>query len=139
MKTILILGATGQVGHALLHLALQHPEISRVVAPTRRPLPPHAKLHNPLVDYDALPEDAAWWKADVALCALGTTLRQAKSKAGFYRVDHDYVLAAAGLAQRAGTPAFALVSSLGADASSRLFYLRTKGETEQALTTLGFA
>ena len=139
MKTILILGATGQVGHALLHLALQHPEISRVVAPTRRPLPPHAKLDNPLVDYEALPEDAAWWKADLALCALGTTLRQAKSKAGFYRVDHDYVLAAAGLAQRAGTPAFGLVSSLGADASSRIFYLKTKGETEQALTALGFA
>ena len=107
MKTILILGATGQVGQALLQLALQHPEISRVVAPTRRPLPPHANLDNPLVDFEALPEDASWWKADLALCALGTTLRQAKSRAGFYRVDHDYVLTAARLAQRAGTPALA--------------------------------
>jgi uncharacterized protein YbjT (DUF2867 family) len=139
MKTVIILGATGQVGQALLQLALQHPEISRVVAPTRRPLPPHANLDNPLVDYDALPETAIWWKADLALCALGTTLRQAKSRAGFYRVDHDYVLAAAKLTKGAGTPAFGLVSSLGADASSRLFYLRTKGETEQALSTLGFA
>ena len=139
MKTVLILGATGQVGQALLQLALQHPKISCVVAPTRRPLPPHANLDNPVVDYEALPEDANWWKADLALCALGTTLRQAKSRAGFYRVDHDYVLAAAGLAKRAGTPAFGLVSSLGADASSRLFYLRTKGETEKALSALGFA
>ncbi len=139
MKTVLILGATGQVGQALLQLALQHPEISRVVAPTRRPLPLHPNLENPLVDFEKLPDDAAWWKADLALCALGTTLRQAKSKAGFYRVDHDYVLNAAGLAQRAGTPAFGLVSSLGADASSRLFYLRTKGETEKALSALGFA
>ncbi len=139
MKTVLIFGATGQVGQALLQLALQHPEISRVVAPTRRPLPPHANLDNPLVDFEALPEDAAWWKADLALCALGTTLRQTKSKSGFYRVDHDYVLAAAGLAQRAGTPIFGLVSSLGADASSRLFYLKTKGETEKALSALGFA
>jgi len=138
MKTVLILGATGQVGQELLKLALRHPEISGVVAPTRRPLPPHGKLDNPLVDFEALPEDTAWWKADLALCALGTTLRQAKSRAGFYRVDHDYVLAAAGLAQRAGTPAFGLVSSLGADASSRLFYLRVKGETEQALSALGF-
>ena len=138
MKTVLILGATGQVGQALLELALQHPEISRVVAPTRRPLPPHAKLDNPLVDFEQLPEDAAWWKSDLTLCALGTTLRQTKSKAGFYRVDHDYVLAAAKLARSAGTPTFGLVSSLGADASSRLFYLRVKGETEQALTTLGF-
>jgi uncharacterized protein YbjT (DUF2867 family) len=138
MKTVLILGATGQVGQALLQLALQHPEISRVVAPTRRPLPPHANLDNPLVNFEELPEDATWWKADLTLCALGTTLRQTKSKAGFYRVDHDYVLAAAKLAQRAGTPAFGLVSSLGADASSRLFYLRVKGETEQTLATLGF-
>ena len=139
MKTVLILGATGQVGQALLQLALQHPDISRVVAPTRRPLPPHANLDNPQVDFEALPEAAAWWKADLALCALGTTLRQVKSRAGFYRVDHDYVLTAAGLAQRAGTPAFGLVSSLGADASSRVFYLKTKGETEKALAALGFA
>jgi len=138
MKTVLILGATGQVGQALLELVLQHPEISHVVAPTRRPLLPHAKLDNPLVDFEALPEDATWWKSDLTLCALGTTLRQTKSKAGFYRVDHDYVLAAAKLARRAGTPTFGLVSSLGADASSRLFYLRVKGETEQALGTLGF-
>ena len=138
MKTVLILGATGQVGQALLLLALQHPEISRVVAPTRRPLPPHANLDNPLVDFEELPEDAAWWKSDLTLCALGTTLRQTKSKAGFYRVDHDYVLAAAKLARRAGTPAFGLISSLGADASSRVFYLKVKGETEQALGTLDF-
>ena len=139
MKTVLILGATGQVGQALLELALQHPEIAHVVAPTRRPLAPHVKLDNPLIDFEVLPEAAAWWKADLALCALGTTLRQAKSRAGFYRVDHDYVLAASELAHRAGTPIFGLVSSLGASASSRLFYLKTKGETERALTALSFS
>jgi uncharacterized protein YbjT (DUF2867 family) len=138
MKTVLIFGATGQVGQALLELALQHPEISHVVAPTRRPLPPHGKLENPLVDFEALPEDAAWWKADLTICALGTTLRQTKSKAGFYRVDHDYVLSTAKLVRRAGTSTFGFVSSLGADASSRLFYLKVKGETEKALGTLGF-
>ena len=138
MKTVLIFGSTGQVGQALLQLALQHPDISCVVAPTRRPLPPHAKLDNPLIDFEALPENAAWWKTDLTLCALGTTLRQAKSKAGFYRVDHDYVLAAAELVRRAGTSTFGFVSSLGADGSSRLFYLKVKGETEQALGTLGF-
>ena len=54
----------------------------------------------------------AWWKAGLGLCALGTTLRQAKSKAGFYRVDHDYVLTAAKLAQHAETLTFGFVSSL---------------------------
>jgi uncharacterized protein YbjT (DUF2867 family) len=137
MKTVIILGATGQVGQSLLQLALQHPEILRVVAPSRRPLPTHDKLENPIINFDNLPEDALWWRADFAVCALGTTLRQAKSPAGFYRVDHDYVLATARLIQRAGTPAFGLVSSLGANSSSRMFYLRVKGETERDISSLG--
>ena len=138
MKTGLIIGASGQVGQELLQLALQHPDILRVVAPSRRPLPSHAKLENPIVDFDNLPEDAPWWKADFALCALGTTLRQAKSQAGFYRVDHDYVLAAAKLTHQAGTTTFGLVSSLGANPLSRIFYLKVKGETERDISALGF-
>lgn len=119
-------------------MALQHPEISRVIAPSRRPLPPHAKLENPVVNFDSLPEDAPWWKADFALCTLGTTLRQTKSRAAFYRVDHDYVLIMARLTHQAGTPTFALVSSLGANPLSRVFYLRVKGEIERDLAALGF-
>jgi uncharacterized protein YbjT (DUF2867 family) len=138
MKTGLIIGASGQVGQEMLQLALQHPDILRVVAPTRRPLPSHPKLDNPIVDFDKLPEDAPWWKADFALCALGTTLRQAKSQAGFYRVDHDYVLAAAKLTHQAGTPTFGLVSSLGANPLSIIFYLKVKGEAEQDISALGF-
>ena len=139
MKTLLILGATGHVGQQILQLALQHPEISRVVAPTRRPLAQHDKLDNPIVDFEQLPEDASWWKADLALCALGTTLRQAKSRAGFYRVDHDYVLNSANLTHQAGTPVFGLVSSLDASPSSRVLYLKTKGEIELDITTIGFS
>ena len=138
MTHILILGASGQVGQELLALALSHPDVTRVVAPTRQPLPGHPKLENPQVDYEQLPPDAPWWRADMALCALGTTLRRARSRAGFYRVDHDYVLAAAQLIQRAGTPVFGLVSSLGANPDSRVFYLRVKGEIEQDLDALAF-
>jgi len=138
MKTVLIIGASGQVGQMMLQLALQSPDILKVIAPSRRPLPPHAKLENPIVDFNKLPEDDSWWKADFVLCALGTTLRQAKSKRGFYTVDHDYILAAAKLAHQAGTPTFCLVSSLGASLSSRIFYLSVKGKTERDITTLGF-
>ena len=138
MKTVLIIGATGQVGQEMLQIALQHPEISRVVAPSRRPLPSHAKLENPVVNFDTLSADAPWWKADFALCALGTTLRQAKSRVAFYRVDHDYVLTMAGLTHQAGTPTFGLVSSLAANPRSRVFYLRVKGEIERDLAALGF-
>lgn len=139
MKTLLILGATGQIGSKILDLALNHPEIFRVIAPTRRPLARHDKLDNPIVNFEQLPATAQWWKTDIALCALGTTLRQAKSRAGFYRVDHDYVLSAAKLCQNAGTPAFAMVSSLGASPTSLVFYLKTKGETERDINALGFA
>ena len=138
MTRILILGATGQVGQELLSLALAHPDVTRVVAPTRHPLSAHPKLENPQVDFARLPPDAPWWRADMAFCALGTTLRQARSRAGFYRVDHDYVLAAARLIQRAGTPVFGLVSSLGANPASRVFYLRVKGEIERDLGALAF-
>lgn len=137
-KTLIILGATGLVGQQALQLALAHPEVARIIAPTRRPLPAHDKLENPIVDFAQLPIDAPWWKADAVICALGTTLRLAGSAEAFYRVDHDFVLAAALAARQAGTPNFALNSSLGARPDGSSFYLRVKGETENDLIALGF-
>lgn len=137
MKTLLILGATGKVGSQLLAQALAHPEVGWVVAPTRRALGPQARLSNPIVDFRALPA-APWWHAEACLCALGSTLRQAGSRAAFAEVDHDHVLAAARLARQAGTPTFVLNSSLGARAASGNFYLQVKGRTELDLAALGF-
>ena len=139
MTTILLAGATGLVGQAVLGQCLCDPRITQVVAPTRRTLPAHPRLLNPIVDFSALPEDAAWWKADAVICTLGTTIRDAGSKEAFRRVDHDYPLAVAKLAQRHGTPTFALTSAMGADPGSRIFYSRTKGELERDLTALGFS
>jgi uncharacterized protein YbjT (DUF2867 family) len=138
MTTILILGATGLVGQQLLQQALALPQLARVIAPTRRALATHPKLDNPLVDFEHLPA-APWWRADMALCALGTTIKQAGSQAAFYKVDHDVVLACAKLAQAEGTPAFVLNSSLGAKLGAGSFYLRVKAETERDLAALGFA
>ncbi len=138
MSTLLLLGSTGLVGQQLLALALADPAVRQVVAPTRRPLPAQERLLNPQVDFDQLPADAPWWRADAVLCALGTTLRLAGSPEAFRRVDHDYVLAACRLARGAGTPRCGFVSSLGADAHSRGLYLRVKGETERDLQALGF-
>lgn len=137
MKTILILGATGKVGQKLLELALAHPDISHVVAPTRRPLASPGRLSNPIVDYRSL-QPESWWHADACVCALGTTLRQAGSREAFVEVDHDHVLAAARLARQAGTPTFVFNSSLGANARASNFYLRVKGQTEDDLTAIGF-
>lgn len=139
MATILLAGATGLVGQAVLHQCLSDPRITQVTAPTRRALPAHPRLLNPVVDFSALQEDAPWWQADAVICTLGTTIRDAGSKEAFRRVDHDYPLAVAKLAQRHGTPTFALTSAMGADPGSRIFYSRTKGELERDLTALGFS
>lgn len=138
MSRVLIAGATGLVGGHALTLALADARVSRVVAPTRRVLPAHAKLENPVVDFDALPVSAGWWSVDAVVCVLGTTIRDAGSQAAFRRVDVDYVIAVATHAREAGARAFALNSSLGADADARGFYLRCKGEAERAVESLGY-
>jgi uncharacterized protein YbjT (DUF2867 family) len=138
MTTLMVLGATGLVGRFVLNQALANRRITRVVAPTRRPLPVHARLVNPQVDFEQLTEDADWWRVDAVVCALGTTIAKAGSKAAFYRVDHDHPLRAAQLARANGAHSYALNSSLGADAESRVFYARTKGELERDLQALGY-
>lgn len=150
MKTLLLFGATGLVGGHVLRLALRDARVGRVIAPVRRSLPAEAMtdtraadghqaaLEAPVVDFDALPAAADGWQADAAVCALGTTLRRAGSQAAFRAVDVDLVVRTAALARRLGVPAFALNSSLGADAEARGFYLRCKGEAEDAVRALGF-
>jgi len=135
---LLLVGATGLVGSEVLRLALAAPEVSAVVAPVRRSLPPQAKLHAPQVDFDALPGDAGWWRADAVICALGTTIKVAGSQEAFRRVDYDYPLAVARLARQHGTPAFVLNSAYGANPASGIFYNRVKGELEHALQAMGF-
>jgi len=141
-KTLLVFGGSGLVGMEVLRQALANPAVSQVVAPTRHPLPVsvshYAHLRNPQVDFEALPADADWWHADAALCALGTTLKQAGSKDGFRRVDRDYVVAAARHGLSAGTRTFVLNSSVGASPRSGSFYLRVKGEVEQDLKAMDF-
>ncbi len=139
MTRILTAGATGLVGRLVLEKTLADSRISRVIAPTRRPLAAHPKLDNPLVDFDQLPNEADWWRVDGVICALGTTRAKAGSDAAFRIVDYDYPLAVARLAHRHGATRFALNSSLGADAKSRLLYSRTKGEVEAAIKAIGFA
>ena len=136
---ILHVGATGLVGRLVLERLLGSPQVARVVAPTRRTLGiTHPRLHNPVVDFETLPEDADWWAADAVICTLGTTIADAGSQAAFRRVDHDYPLQVARLARRQGARAYALNSAMGANARSSIFYNRVKGELEDALAALGY-
>lgn len=138
MTTLLLSGATGLVGAHALSLMLADARVMQVVAPTRRALPSHAKLRNPLVDADALPAGADWWAVDGAICALGTTRAKAGSAAAFRAIDHDYVLEVARRVRAHGCRRFALVSAMGANAASPFLYPRTKGAVEKAVAGLGF-
>ena len=141
-KRLLILGATGAVGREVLRLALQHPQVQQVLAPTRRPLPAHPKLVNPITDFarpeEALAEGAQAGGVDAVVCALGTTIRLAGSQAAFAAMDRDLPIALGRAALRLGAHSLALNSSLGASASGN-FYLRTKHQAEEGLRQLGFA
>ncbi|MCO5097468.1 MAG: NAD(P)H-binding protein [Rhodocyclaceae bacterium] len=134
---LLLVGATGAVGQAALSLALAEPRIAEVVALTRRPLAPQAKLRNVVADFAGLPEDADCWKVDAVICALGTTMKAAGSEARFAAVDRDLPVLVAQRTRAAGATRFALNSSLGANPSGN-FYLRTKAEAEEGIRKLGF-
>jgi len=138
MTRILLAGATGMVGTAALRLLLGDARVAQVIAPTRRPLAPHAKLLNPIANSEDLQTDADWWAADGAICALGTTRANAGSAAAYRAIDYDYALAVATRVRAGGAVRFALTSALGADVRSRFVYPRTKGELEDAIERLGF-
>lgn len=136
---VMLLGATGLVGGLTLRRLLDDPRCSAVVAPTRRPLAlAHGKLENPVLAFDALPTSPEWARVDAVICALGSTIAQAGSREAFHRIDHDYPLAFARLAQAQGAQAFVLNSAAGANPQSSIFYSRVKGELERDLRALGF-
>jgi uncharacterized protein YbjT (DUF2867 family) len=137
--TVLLAGATGLVGsHCLRRLLADGSTVARVVAVGRRPPPlEHARLQPLVTPLDQLPGHIPV-RARAALCALGTTMAQAGSQAAFRQVDHDAVVTFARWARAGGVTTFVLVSSGGADAASRTFYLRVKGEAEEAVAGVGF-
>ena len=131
-----IAGATGLTGGHLLELLLADARYSRVHALVRKPaLSAHARLQEHTFDFDHPVKPPC---ADDVFCCLGTTIKKAGSQAAFRKVDFDYVVALARMARDAGAKRFLVVSSLGADARSAIFYNRVKGEMESALRDIGF-
>jgi uncharacterized protein YbjT (DUF2867 family) len=138
-ESLLLAGSTGLVGRSVLAQALAQARIAHVHALARRVAPAelhHDRLEWLAVDFARLPAlpQARW-----AVCALGTTLKAAGSQAAFRAVDVHAVTAFARAAQAAGVTHFGLVSAMGADPRSAVFYNRTKGEAEAAVRALGFA
>ncbi|MCZ8355753.1 MAG: oxidoreductase [Cyclobacteriaceae bacterium] len=138
MKTALIVGATGLVGKNLLDLLLQSDEYNKVIVISRQALSLPTKAELVITDYKTLQNDVDKLIADDVFCCLGTTIRKAKTKEAFKEVDFDYPLSIAKITLEKGAKHFLLVSALGANANSSLFYNKVKGEIEQAISTLGF-
>jgi uncharacterized protein YbjT (DUF2867 family) len=135
-RRVLVAGATGLVGRDIVQALLDDPDVAEVHTLGRRPpAQTHAKLQHHASDLRQVPALPA---LDAACIALGTTIKVAGSQQAFRAVDHDAVLAVARAARAAGARRLGLVSAMGADPHSRVFYSRVKGEAEDAVAALGF-
>lgn len=133
-KTALLAGATGLIGAALLPLLLADARYAKVVVVGRRPVAlAHPKLVQVVTELGDLESHRLQLIADDVYCCLGTTRQQAGSKEAFYQVDFLYVVQLAALAASNFAGQFLVVSSIGADAGSRVYYSRVKGEMEAAV------
>lgn len=133
-----IIGASGLIGKECLTLLLDHPCYTTIIALTRSRIEiEHPKFSQQVIDFLKLKEHIELLKPDVIFFCLGTTLRQAKTKEIFYQTDHDYAVQAGQGALSCHVEQFILVSALGANVNSAIFYNRVKGETERSLTNLG--
>ena len=135
-RIALLAGATGLVGRELLPLLLDDGDIEEVVVLSRRPLAtPHPKLQQGIVAFDQL-RNFVLPPVDDFYCCLGTTMREAGSREAFREVDLVYPVTIARMALAAGATRCLVVSAMGADRNSRVFYNRIKGELEEELTRL---
>lgn len=133
-RRVAVAGATGLVGQALIKALCECPDVSEVHTLSRRaPQLEHPKLIKHLVDFQNLPQPP---ELDELYLALGTTIKAAGSRAAFCEVDFTANFNLATAASAAGTKRIGLVSAIGADSSSRIFYNRTKGHLEDSLLKL---
>jgi uncharacterized protein YbjT (DUF2867 family) len=134
----LIAGGSGLVGQHLLNFLLSDPKVTSITAIARTNLKySHSKLQTLISSFDIL-DSILLPQSNIAFCCLGTTIKIAGSQEAFFRVDHDYILNFARSSQKAGVGTFIVVSAMGADPSSSIFYNKVKGQTELDLIKLNF-
>lgn len=139
MMKALVLGATGAIGKDLVSQLLQDEAFDRVDIFVRREVPASSdKLVVHVVDFDHPEQWAGELTGDVLFSTLGTTIRAAGSQPAQWKVDYTYQLQAAQSARKNGVPVYALVSSVGADAKSMIFYSKMKGALDRDVQALGF-
>jgi len=136
---VILAGGTGLVGSDVLRRLAARPNIEMLATVSRRPVASVGPNHVPIVsDVEDWSSRMASERFDVAICCLGTTIRDSGSKAAFAAIDLDAVVGFARAAHEAGARQCLLVTSVGADAHARNFYLATKGQAEAAVRDVGF-
>jgi uncharacterized protein YbjT (DUF2867 family) len=138
MKTALIAGSTGLIGQQLLQLLIDSPLYEKIIAITRQDLPAHSKLVQIKMEFGNITENSSVLKADDIFCCLGTTMEKAGSKEKFRQVDFYYPFLLAKTTHAAGARQFLIVTALGANKTSSIFYNEVKGEVEEAVRSVGF-
>lgn len=134
----LVAGGTGLVGGELISLLLEDERFEKVKMLSRREVNnEHPKLELLRCDFEGLEALQEQLSADITFCCLGTTIAKAGSKSAFRKVDEQYVLKLAELAKAEGSKTFAVVSAMGADPKSYVFYNKIKGQVEEKLKSLG--
>ena len=134
-KTAVVFGSTGLVGKELLSQLISGSDYEKVVAVVRKKLSnPDPKVEQVQIDnFESLMDLKDKLKAQSFFCCIGTTIKTAGSKEAFVKVDHDIPKRIAQLAEALSIPSLVVISSIGADAASSNFYLRTKGEMEKSV------
>ncbi|QDK37079.1 oxidoreductase [Bdellovibrio sp. NC01] len=131
---VCLVGGSGLVGHELLMIYSYLDLVSSVKAISRSPLGRIApKIDNIILDFDKMENQTENLKAKVFVCCLGSTIKKAGSQEAFKKVDYDYVMKFAKIAEKVGAQKFLVVSAMGANANSGVFYNRVKGEMERDL------
>ncbi|MFC3121223.1 NAD(P)H-binding protein [Agaribacter flavus] len=141
-KSALVLGATGLVGCALVNELCWDERYEKVVCLIRSPLvasryfDPTGKIEPLVINFENLQDYQGYFSVDHVYCCLGTTIKQAGSKSAFRKVDFQLIHVAAQLSRAQRVKSFVWISSVGANAKSRHFYLRVKGELENAILSM---
>lgn len=139
MKTALVIGSTGLIGSHLLNILLESNEYSKVIAFTKRDLGiKNSKLVQHIIDFDQSETYSQLIVGDDFFCTIGTTIKKAGSQKEFRKVDFEYPKQFASFALQNNVTQFLIISSLGANASSSNFYLKTKGEIQEYLKATDF-
>lgn len=139
MKKALIAGSTGLVGKSLIELLEKEDAYDEIHVLVRREVSSFSeKIHQHVVNFDQLDQFSLNTDIQDIYCCLGTTMKKAGSKEAFRKVDHDYVVNTARLGLRLNGQQFLVVSAIGADKDSSIFYNRVKGEMEEAIAQIGY-